>query len=114
MTAHAHVNHVRFFKGDDANISSGTVLYTPPTVKVLDVKQIVVSFTGDANATCDIYNDTAGTDDQVMALVYDYDANSGTQGVIHLKDLSGFTFSKAFRVVATSSKVNIAVSGILI
>lgn len=116
--AHEHVNHVRFFSGDGVNMSSAgtnTLLYTPPTGKVLDVKNVIVTFTGDANCVVDIYNDTSsGTSDQVFAFTYDFDTTGKTENVVHLKDLSGFTFSKGFQCVGTSSKFNIAVSGILI
>jgi hypothetical protein len=116
--AHEHVNHVRFFSGDGVNMSSAgtdTLLYTPPTGKVLDVKHVIVSFLGDANCVVDIYNDTGSdTADQVFAFTYDYDSGGKTENIIHLKDLSGFTFSKGFQCVGTSSKFNIAVSGILI
>ena len=82
--AHEHVNHVRFFKGDDANMSSGTTLYTPPTGKVLDVKQIIISFTGDALCVVNIYNDTDGTSDEVMAFNYAFNADDNQNQTIHL------------------------------
>jgi len=94
-------------------MSGGTVLYTPPTGYVLDVKHIIIGFTGDATCVVNIYDDTGGTADEVMAFNYQFNADDNQNQTIHLKDLDGFYFGKAFRVVATSSKVNIAVSGIL-
>ena len=46
MGSYGHINHVRFFLDEDTDASSAgtnTVLYTPPTGKVLDVKHIIIS-----------------------------------------------------------------------
>ena len=114
--AHEHVNHVRFFLDEDTSANSAgtnTLLYTPPTGKVLDVKHIILSPEAGADGYVDIYNDTAsGTADQVMRLDWD---DSSDNSVTHLRDLSGFTFSKGFQCVTSAAgNCSIAVSGILI
>ena len=100
---------------DRSAAGTNTLLYTPPTGKVLDVKHVILSFKGSADCSVDIYNDTgSGVADQVFAFVYDYDTTGKTDSIIHLANLSGFTFSKGFQFVSTASLSNIMVSGILI
>ena len=114
--AHEHINHVRFFLDEDTTANAAgtnTLLYTPPTGKVLDVKHIILSPEAGADGYVDIYNDTgSGVADQVMRL--DWDDSSGPT-TIHLADLSGFTFSKGFQCVTSAAgNCSVAVSGILI
>ena len=111
-----HINHVRFFLDEDTTANSAgtnTLLYTPPTGKVLDVKHIILSPEAGADGYVDIYNDTSrGTSDQVMRLDWD---DSSDNAVHHLANLSGFTFSKGFQCVTSAAgNCSIAVSGILI
>lgn len=115
--AQEHINHVRFFLDEDTDASSAgtnTVLYTPPTGKVLDVKHIIISPEAGADGFVDIYNDTSsGVADQVFR--FDWSDNDGSAGITHLKDLSGFTFSKGFQCVTSAAgNCSIAISGTLI
>lgn len=119
MGNHAHMNHVRFFLDEDVDASSAgtnTVLYTPPTGKVLDVKHIIISPEPNAIGFVDIYNDTSsGTNDQVFRFDFDSTDGQSVSAPIHLKDLSGFTFSKGFQCVTSAAgNCSVAVSGILI
>ena len=116
MGNHAHVNHVRFMLDEDTTANSAgsnTLLYTPPTGKVLDVKHIIISPEAGADGFVDIYNDTgSGTNDQVFR--FDWD-DSSDNGAMHFKDLSGFTFSKGFQCVTSAAgNCSVMVSGILI
>ena len=115
----SHLNHVRFELAnsvDAGTAGTNTELYTPPTNKVLEVKHLIICFDGTATATVDIYDDTAtGTNDPVFHFdyVFNADTSEGAPMIYHLGPLDGFYFSKCFQCVATASKVNVMVSGIL-
>ena len=120
MTTTGHLNHVHFMfsdnsggGSDDGDLSAATNLYTPGTGKVFEPRHIIISWTGDALASVDIYDDTDGTNEKVFAFNYTFNADdNGHPQTIHMP-IEGFYFSKAFRVVATANKVNMMVSGIL-
>ncbi|MAE85934.1 MAG: hypothetical protein CMB80_24570 [Flammeovirgaceae bacterium] len=111
----SHLNHVSFFGDEDTSmntIGTNTVLYTPPTGYVFEVKHIIISPEPGADGYVDIYDSlTTNATDQRFRLDWD-DTNLG--GVIHLKDLSGFYFGKGFNFVTDAAgNCSVAVSGIL-
>lgn len=111
----SHLNHVRFFLDEDTAANSAgtnTVLYTPPTNKVLEVKHIIISPEAGADGYVDIYDDTSsGVLDQVFR--FDWD-DSSDNAAFHFGPLEGFYFGKGFQCVTSAAgNCSVMVSGIL-
>jgi hypothetical protein len=103
---------VRAYVDNATDTTGGTNMYTPESGKVFELTNMVVAYNaGSTDYTVDIYDDTDGTNDQVMHLAFDTSAGAigNTQS---FGPFEGFMFSKAFRVVASaSSGVSIGISG---
>jgi|TARA_Y100000310_G_scaffold99713_1_gene97558 hypothetical protein len=98
---------------DATDASSGSNLYTPESGKLFELKHLIISWTGAANASMQIYDATSGTTDPVFDFNFDFADTKGGDNINHIGPLDGFYFGHAFRVVATANNVNVAASGIL-
>ena len=111
----SHINHVRFFGDEDVamnTIGTATILYTPPTGYIFEVKHIIISPEAGADGYVDIY-DSLSTNATDQVFRFDWDDSSGPT-TIHLADLSGFYFGKGFNFVTSAAgNCSVSVSGIL-
>ena len=108
----SHENMVRAYVDNATDTTGGTNVYTPESGKVFELVNMVVAYNaGSTDYTVDIYDDTNGTNDQVMHLSFDASTTS-MENTQFFGPFEGFLFGKAFRVVASaSSGVSIGISG---